>query len=156
LLFEATPGDPLTDSELQGAIEAVRLYRDDGSGAFDPGVDTLAAAFIGLDPTAGVVDFYPPETLVPQASASSAAYFLTLELRPNASSGAVTGVVVSNPADAVGALNADFDTFLSREPGASVSSSFQIVPSPFGEGFDDGFESGNLAAWSGVQPPLPP
>jgi len=158
LLFEATPGDPLTELELQGAVEAVRVYRDDGSGTFDAALDALAATFTILEPMAGVIRLPLPDgpAALQQLPASApATYFLTLELKPAASSGATTTVTVTHLQTRATADNADFDMPLSREPGGDTETVFQIIASAFGEGFDDGFEGGDLDAWSGSQPWVP-
>ena len=43
LLFEATPGDPLTTSEANARIDQLKVYLDNGSGSFEPQNDTLVA-----------------------------------------------------------------------------------------------------------------
>jgi uncharacterized repeat protein (TIGR01451 family) len=42
LRFQTTGGTPLTTAELQALLQSLRVYRDDGSGSFEVGSDTLA------------------------------------------------------------------------------------------------------------------
>jgi hypothetical protein len=43
LLFEESAGDPLTTAEANRLIESLHVYRDDASGTFEAGADTLVA-----------------------------------------------------------------------------------------------------------------
>jgi hypothetical protein len=53
LLFEEAPGAPLSSAEANALIETLAVYRDTGSGVFEPGSDTLLASLGTLSLTAG-------------------------------------------------------------------------------------------------------
>jgi len=53
LLFEESPGDPLSQAEANALIEQLHVYRDDGSGTFEDGVDTLVETVTPLTLSGG-------------------------------------------------------------------------------------------------------
>lgn len=61
LLFEETAADPLTGSQANSIFENLFVYRDDGSGTFDAGLDTLLITVAMLNPLAGVETVVLPD-----------------------------------------------------------------------------------------------
>jgi len=86
LLLEESEGDPLTSGEANALIENLYVYMDDGSGIFEPGVDTLVASVetLSLDDGKQVVSFSDEEPLVRLAHGASKAFFVAVELTGNA------------------------------------------------------------------------
>jgi|CXWL01.1.fsa_nt_gi hypothetical protein len=86
LLFEAGPGTPLTSAEANALLTDLHLYRDDGSGVFEPGLDTLVSSETDLSLTAGVQTFVLPDDdanlQVPPGG--SQRYFAVLQWAANA------------------------------------------------------------------------
>ncbi len=162
LLFEEETGgnpEPLTQEEFDDLVEAVRLYRDDGSGSFVPELDELVGDFDALALTEGralleLADGEPALQHAPEET--PATYFLALELTATAAAAGVSTVTVTHtpgvpcavldeaPQQASAAENAAFDTPLLQEVSAPVAATFDVLES---EIFDDGFESGDTSAW---------
>jgi Big-like domain-containing protein/VCBS repeat protein/FG-GAP repeat protein len=87
LSFEQTPGDPLTAPEANALMDALYLYADDGSGAFEAGSDTLLATVATLAGGTETISFpstADPRLQVPQGAARS--YFVVADFASNASS----------------------------------------------------------------------
>ncbi|MBN2147855.1 MAG: VCBS repeat-containing protein [Anaerolineales bacterium] len=61
LLFESSPGNPLTTAEANALIDELSVYLDTGSGNFDPAVDTLVTTLEQLDLTLGVQSLTLPD-----------------------------------------------------------------------------------------------
>jgi hypothetical protein len=53
LLFEEAPDDPLSSAEANALIDTLAVYRDTGSGVFDPASDTLVGSVGTLSLVAG-------------------------------------------------------------------------------------------------------
>ncbi len=54
LLFESSPGNPLSSAEANALIDELSVYLDDGSGVFDPAQDTLVVTLGDLSLVSGV------------------------------------------------------------------------------------------------------
>ncbi len=153
LLFERSEGVPLSETELASLVAAVRLHHDDGSGAFEPGVDAEVGALTSFASTDGVVvlplaDGLPALQHLPAVTPET--YFVTVELTSGAlASGIASLRVTHQPAAGSAAEHADSDTPLSREAALPVTATFDVVS---GALFADGFESGDTSAWALVFP----
>ena len=156
LLFESAPGTPLTTDELAAVVSSFALYRDDGSGIFEPGVDTPVVAFGPRPLTAGLGSFSLADDLVDLRLAvaeSPVLFFLTLEAAPDAlDSGISTLVVTHFERDGSFAENADFDTPLRAEHAEYAGSSAAEIAILSPSIFADGFESQGTSAWSFAVP----
>ncbi len=153
LTFEETGGGPLASSELFKLVAAFRLYQDDGSGSFEPALDTLVAELMPplLTNGLGVLTFADGEpALALQPEAATTTYFLTAEITTTALNVGITDLEVSHePALGTVAENAVYDLPVTREAGPGVTAAFTIAD-PFL--FADGFESGDMLAWALVFP----
>ncbi len=98
LLFEAGPGSPLTSEQANALIQALRVYRDDGSGAFEAGVDTEVGSATPLSLTAGVqtVTFTDGHPDVQIAFGAPRTYFVALEIQPGAASQSLASFLVTH------------------------------------------------------------
>ncbi len=86
LLLEESAGDPLTSNEANALIAALRLYRDDGSGAFEPVLDTPIATVAPLSLLSGrqVITFAYQNPHTQLAFGTPMTYFVAVELTGNA------------------------------------------------------------------------
>ena len=76
---------PLTDTQANSAIDRLRFYRDDGSGAFDP-ADTQIASLFPLELTGGVqtISFVDGDMNVQVPFGSTPRYFVVIDFKPGA------------------------------------------------------------------------
>ena len=81
LLFD-DPTTPLTTNQANEAIENLRIYRDDGSGVFEPADDFLVASVSSLSLSAGVqqVSFADGNPDVQVVFGTGQRYFVVLDL----------------------------------------------------------------------------
>ena len=88
LLFEESPGDPLSDVEANALIANLWLYLDDGSGIFESGSDTtiVSGPITPLILTAGVltITFSDADPNVQVAFGTPKTYFVVVELKSDA------------------------------------------------------------------------
>lgn len=154
LLLEEAPGDPLTGSELDALINAVRLYRDDGDGDFDPGLDT---AFFAIGPPFSLTDGVLTVTMVDGDSnvqlavGSGKTFFLAADLAVDAGSATPNGFRVTHliSSSSTGEMATTDIPLRLEDSGDVTSTGIEILPS---EIFADGFESGDTTLWSAVTP----
>jgi len=145
LLFENTPGTPLAQSDLDGVLTALTLYRDDGSGDFEEASDTLVASWTPPTLDQGLALLPLPAAdpnLELDAGAPSVRYFLAIELSGDAGSQAIDQfrIVHAPEAGSVG-LNADFQTPLRLEYTLSAVATILIQPPSEDQVFSDRFEA---------------
>ncbi len=88
LLFEESADDPLTTTEADNLIENLHIYRDDGSGSFESGSDTLVTTVSTLSLTSGrqTVSFADGDPNVQVAYGTPKTFFVVVELTSGASS----------------------------------------------------------------------
>lgn len=143
LRFESAPGVPLDDAQLGALVAALRLYRDNGSGVFEPGSDPQVASVAPplLDAGLGIVAFSPGNPGLQQAPENPPPlYFLTVQLQPGAASAGVPELRVIHDANAgSGAENTIYGTPLLLENALPVTATVGIVE-VLEELFVDGFE----------------
>jgi len=88
LLFEETPGEPLSEAEANALIAKLWLYLDDGSGIFESGSDTtiVSGPITPLTLTAGVltIAFSDADPNVQVAFGTPKTYFVVVELKSDA------------------------------------------------------------------------
>jgi hypothetical protein len=143
----------------------VRLYRDDGSGSFDPADQRVGtAATLTLASGRAVLPLADDLPGLQHAPAETPArYFLTVALTPAAAAaglplrvthtpGVPCTLCVPLPPLPSAAEDAARDLALTEEVSTPATASLTIAPSPFASGFEDGFESGGTTAWSGETP----
>ncbi|MCP3982519.1 MAG: hypothetical protein GY716_24730 [bacterium] len=130
LLFETSPGSPLTTGQANAVIERLSIHRDDGSGAFDP-ADVEVAAVGTLDLTNGVEtvvlgDADPEVRVGPGATRS---YFVVLETTADSTAEGLCSIQVSHLTDPGStAEDRDFDIPLSLEHSPSATSGSIALP----------------------------
>jgi hypothetical protein len=141
LLFEETPGDPLSSAEANALIETLAVYRDTGSGVFEAGSDTLVGSEGTLSLSAGVQTLTLPDGHVGAQVVLGApgTFFVVVTLTGDANSQTphrfrVTHVTQSSST----AEDRDFDTLLVMEPAADVSSRSVLAASPTSDEDHDG------------------
>jgi hypothetical protein len=86
LLFEESAGDPLTTAEANALVANLYVYRDDGSGAFEIGSDTLVTSMDVLTLTNGVqtVPFANGDPNVRVVLGAPPTFFVVVELTADA------------------------------------------------------------------------
>ena len=168
LLFESTAGTPLTQPQFDALVDAVRLYRDDGSGGFDA-ADTLVgeAGSLILASGEGVLALADGLSALQHTPAETpGVYYLTLDMTPAASTAGAPSLLVTHtpgtpcvecdaflPVEGSAAENASFDVPMVLEVARQRTASFAVVADTFGgDGFTDGFESGTTLVWSASIP----
>ena len=86
LLFEESAGHPLTSIQANNLVENLYVYRDNGSGNFEPGADTPVTMVSTLSLVAGrqTVVFADADPNVRVAFGTPVAYFVVVHLTSNA------------------------------------------------------------------------
>jgi hypothetical protein len=157
LSFESPLDTPLTLGEVHSLVDEVRLYRDDGSGTFDPALDSrVLAGQVTRGPNELILRPEDGDPLAQHAPEQTpATYFVTVELEPAASLAAISPLTIRHaPAVGSGAENADFDVPLLGEAYYDVWATFDVLDTVSNDLiFADGFETGDLSEWSGSAPP---
>ncbi len=143
ILFEETPGDPLSSAEANALIDYLFVCVDDGSGDFEPSIDAVTAitstlslvsgvqtlAFIGTDPNVHV-PYGGPKT-----------YFVAVVLTPDAASQTPNTFTITHLTQTTSTAKDPNDIPLSLEYAANVRSTTVIVLSGLPPSFkvDDQF-----------------
>ncbi len=98
ILFEETPGVPLTSSEANGIIENLFVYRDSGDGIFNMGSDTLVTTVSNLSLTSGVqtVAFSDGDGNVAISQGTPRTFFVVVETTSNYDSQPLATLVASH------------------------------------------------------------
>jgi hypothetical protein len=135
LLFEESPGDPLTTPEANALVESVRVYRDaNGNGVFDPAADVLVTSVATLALVGGIATVTLPDgdPNLQVALGTPRTYFVVVELTANASTQAPNQLRLTHLAAGASASVAEHSTFdipLRLACPTNVSSSIkQAVP----------------------------
>ena len=86
LLFEESTGDPLTTAEANALIDFLYIYKDDGSGSFESGSDSLVLTENSLILTDGVqaVSFSNQDANVRLSYGNRSVYFIVVKLTGDA------------------------------------------------------------------------
>ena len=85
LLFEESPGDPLTSTEGNALVDEVELYLDDGSGVFDAAdVRVGGVSFLSLSDGEQAIDLVDDDPDLQVAHGTTSTYFVTLLLTTDA------------------------------------------------------------------------
>jgi hypothetical protein len=106
LVLERTPGESLAQSEADAWIDELRLYLDDGSGAFEPGIDAEVVSTTTVDPVEGRWSIPVPQG-DPQARVAPGSprrYFVELRTEADASYGTPSQILVSHGGDDAGSV----------------------------------------------------
>ena len=126
LLFEESAGDPLTTTEANALIEALHIYRDNGSGSFEPGADTLITTVFTLSLTAGTqtVTFADGDPNMRVAFGTPVTTFVVVELTSDAARQTPNQFRVMHMTEAGStAEDRDYDLPLALEFAPNVASS---------------------------------
>jgi hypothetical protein len=141
LLFEETAGDPLTTTEANALIETLAVYRDDGSGVFEAGSDTLVGSVGTLSLNAGTQTVTLPDghAGAQVVFGTPGTFFVVVTLMSDANSWTphrfrVTHVTESSST----AEDRATDIPLLLEYAANVSSRSVLAASPTSDEDDDG------------------
>lgn len=102
ILFEETPGVPLTTSEANSIIDNLFVYRDGGNGTFDMGSDTLVTTLGSLSLTDGVqsVPFADGDANVAVSQGSPVAFFVVVETTSNYDTQPLATLIVTHLTEA--------------------------------------------------------
>jgi len=86
-LFEKTNSVPLNSTDANNLIQNFNLFRDTGSGVYEPGVDTLAAQVSTLSLLGGVqtISFADADPLFQCSAGNSNLYFAVIDITASAS-----------------------------------------------------------------------
>ena len=100
LLFEESPGNPLTGTELDAIVSALRIYHDDGDGAFETdGSDVefhAVAAPFTLSSGVLTTTFVDGEADVQVSLGTDETYFVTVDLQLDAGSATPSALLVTH------------------------------------------------------------
>ena len=150
LLFEETPGDPLSGPEANSILAELRLYEElDDSGDLDPEQDMLIGTLAAPTPVDGVVRFELPDFASTIASANFRSYFLAVVMTADALAQPVSSLRVTLLTEDSRMEDAVYDAPLVLLDPENVSTQVLAIDDPI---FADGFESGNTSAWSSAVP----
>jgi hypothetical protein len=136
LLFEASPGDPLSNDEANALIEGLYLYLDDGSGTFTPVTDTQVRSINTLALADGkqMVTLVDGTVSARVSFGGSKTFFIAVQLTTDAASQMPHEFRVTHlTASTSTAEDRDHDIPLTLEYAADVSSkivSAIALPSP--------------------------
>ena len=141
LLFEETPGDPLSSAEAGALIDTLAVYRDTGSGLFEAGSDTLVGSVGTLSLAAGIQTLTLPDghAGAQVVFGTPGTFFVVVTLTSDANSQTphrfqVTHVTESSST----AEDRATDTPLLLEYAADVSSRIVLAASPTSDEDGDG------------------
>ena len=99
LLFEESPGGPLSNMEFFALVDVPRFYVDDGDGAFEPGTDDVELALGGpifaLDGLVGVT-FVDGDPNVEISLGTPVRWWVALDLEPDAGTAVADTFTVSH------------------------------------------------------------
>ncbi len=107
LRLEDRSGTALTSGEADALLASLVIYRDDGSGAFEAGLDELLTAidtFDGLDPAELVVTFVDGDPRVRVGAEGSVTFFVVVTLSNDASQQTPNALRVVHVTEPSGAL----------------------------------------------------
>jgi len=87
LLFEKSMGVPLNNTDANNIFSGLHLYRDTGSGIFEPDADTVVTNINTLNLTAGVqtITMADGDPMFQCQAGTSLTYFVVVPIAPNAS-----------------------------------------------------------------------
>lgn len=125
MLFEESAGDPLTEAQLNGVVDEILVYRDDGDGFPDAG-DVLVGTYSGFSPVGGTVTlpFADGDPDVAVDAARAAFYFVMLTTTPTANQAGVAQFIVTHLTESSSsAEDREYDLPLTMEYVANVSTS---------------------------------
>ncbi len=129
LLFEETPGVPLTTSEANSIFANLFVYRDDGDGTFDAGLDILVTTVATFALTDGVqtVTFVDGDSDVQVAQGTPRRFFVAVETTGDYDSQPVASFRITHVTESSSsAEDRDHDIPLTLEFVANVTSS--LIP----------------------------
>jgi hypothetical protein len=89
LLFEESPGDPLTSAQANALVDELRIYRDaNGNGVFEPAIDSLVTTVPDLSLISGIqaVPFADGDPGVEVGAPRKATFFIAAQIAPGAGS----------------------------------------------------------------------
>jgi hypothetical protein len=147
-------GTPLSSAEADDALVGVYLFEDnDGSGDFDPGLDTQVAAVESFSLTAGVqgVGLTDGDSHARVPYGSPRRFFVVIAFESGAAASRPAGIEVAMRGSDAVVEDFDHDLPLRLELKDTVRSGV-VVPSLSTEVFADDFEAGDLTAWSRMSP----
>jgi len=139
LLFEESAGHPLTTAQANNLIENLRVYRDNGSGKFEPGTDILVTTVSTLSLVAGrqTVPFADADPNMRVAFGAPVSYFVVVRLTSNADNYTPHQFRVTHltdPSDRSGSVSTGEDWLhdipLLLEHAANVSSRIVTISAP--------------------------
>ena len=143
LAFTDAGGTPLTSTQVNNLLDRLELYRDTDGSTYWSAADTLVATDFYISLTSGVVTWVLPDGQAGLAVAPGTGPFFFVVA--TALAGAEGSLIASLPAGAVAAEDVVHDVALSSEPSVGVVTGVVQIG---GGLFSDGFESGDLTAWS--------
>lgn len=157
LLFESSPGVPMTTSHANSTIDLLLISLDNGDGVWTPGVDTLVASTttLSLDNGVQTVDFTDGSSHCQLSPGESKLYFVAIQTTLSASQQSPNTVVVSHLTDATTnsaistAEDRLYDIPLKMQWSADVASR-QVIFFFSDPIFADDFEWGDTEAWDSV------
>ena len=137
LLFEESPGDPLSTAEANALIDGLTVYLDDGSGVLEPGPDYVVASLATLALGAGrqTVTMIDGDSLFQVAPEATKRFFVVAALTADAASQTPDSWIVTHLARS-GSLveDRDHDLVLAAGVAPDVSSGPLTAVSAAGAG----------------------
>ena len=126
------PAAPLTDAEANDLIDHLGVYRDDGSGSFEPGPDILVGTVATLVLAQGIqtVDLANADPTVIFGAGETARFFVIADLSPTASSADPNRFRVRHLSSRSNVVQPLSDVVLSQAPGTGNQPRVVTVPEP--------------------------
>lgn len=153
--LEEAPGDPLSAFQATSLIDSVRVYGDDGDGAFEPGVDPLLAGAspAGIDGSGTVwVDLPDGAAGAAVSALAQKTFFVALDLADPflfAAPRTVAVTLLTEGASVCEAEDRSHDIPLDLEWRVNAITATLAVLDVL---FRDGFETGDSSRWSSTSP----
>jgi hypothetical protein len=141
LLFEETPGDPLTSPEANALIDTLAVYRDTGSGVFEAALDTLVASVGTLSLAAGNQKLTLPDghAGAQVVHGTPGTFFAVVTLTSDAQAQLPNRFVVTHVTESGStAEDRDNDILLTLEFAADFASRTVLAASPSSDADQDG------------------
>lgn len=141
---------PLTDAEADALLYGLYIFVDeDGSGDFDPATDSEVAAVETFTLTDGRMTVTLPDmhSTMWASPTVPCTLFVTIAFNSDAASQSPNALKVVHLAASFTVEDRDHDLSMTLEPVTDVESGI-ARPVGFDAIFSDGFESGNISAWS--------
>ena len=130
--LSSDPAAPLTSAEANALIDNLDVYRDDGSGVFESGMDALVATVASLSLTKGIqtIDFPDADSDVQIDAGATARFFVVADLSATGSTAVPNAFRVRHLSSHSEIIHAGTDIVLAQAPGTGTQPRVVTIPEP--------------------------